>query len=325
MQYVRLGKTGIKVSRICLGAAFRGYWHGQNDEKSCLEVIQRAVDRGCNFIDCANIYFQGRSEEVLGKAIKMMKNRDDLVITSKVRSIVGEGPNDKGLSRIHIMREVDRSLQRMGLDHIDLYQLHNFDPDTPLEETLSAMNDLVRQGKVRYVGVCNFNAAQVVDALWTAEKVGLDTFAVLQNQYNLLHRWKIEPELLPLCGKRGLGLMTFSPIAVGLLTGRFRLGQPPEKGSPWESQYDFKAAFSERAERIVEKLIEMATERGSTPAQIAIAWILDHPEVTSPIIGPDLPDHVDEVFGALDFKLTQEERKSLDDLSQWDIPSNYLS
>jgi aryl-alcohol dehydrogenase-like predicted oxidoreductase len=325
MQYVRLGKTGVKVSRICLGTAFRGYWHGQNDERSSLDAFRRAIDLGCNFIDCANIYFAGRCEELVGKAIKEAGNRDDLVITSKVRSPVGEGPNDSGSSRLHIMREVEKSLKRMQLDHIDLYQLHAYDPETPLEETFSAMNDLVRQGKIRYVGVCNFSAAQVMEALWTAEKVGLDTFASLQSHYNLLRRWEIEPELMPLCRERGLGLITFSPLAVGLLTGRFRRGQPPAAGSPWESQYNFKESLTARGDAVIGKLVEIAGERNATPAQIAIAWILDHPEITAPIIGPDLPEHVEETFGALEVELTEEERQSLDGLSQWVAPSTYLA
>ena len=186
---------------------------------------RRLIDLGCNFLDCANFYFQGRCEELLGKAIK--GKRDNLVITTKVWSQIGDGPNDRGLSRFAIMREIERSLKRLNTDYVDIYLLHNWDPDTELDETLRAFDDLVRQGKVRYVGACNFTAAQVVKALWTADRGGLDPLFTLQNQYNLLHRWQIEPELLPLCRQYGLGMMTYSPLAVGLLSGRFRRGQKP--------------------------------------------------------------------------------------------------
>ena len=325
MQYVRLGKSGVKVSRICLGTAFRAWWDGHIDENTCIENIQRAVDLGCNFLDSANSYFVGRCEELVGKAVKLMKNRDDLILTSKVHSMMGDGPNDYGLSRFHIMREAENSLRRMGVDHIDLYQLHRYSPETPLEETFAAMNDLVRQGKVRYVGVCNFSAANVMEALWTAEKVGLQTFVSLQNHYNLLHRWEVEPELLPLCRERGLGMMTYSPLAVGLLSGDFRRGERPVGRSPWATHYNLDRALSEGRDRVIDKVVELSKERGVAPSQIATAWILDHPEVTSPIIGPDLPEHVEEAFGSLDVQLTEEERRSLDELSQWVAPTRYLS
>ena len=170
MDYVRLGRAGVKVSRLCLGTAFRGYWHGHTDEATAVCTVETALDLGCNFLDCANFYFQGRCEELLGKAIK--GKRDDLVITTKVWSQIGEGPNDRGLSRFAIMREIERSLKRLNTDYVDIYLLHNWDPDTELDETLRAFDDLVRQGKVRYVGACNFTAAQVVEALWTADRGG---------------------------------------------------------------------------------------------------------------------------------------------------------
>lgn len=325
MQYVRLGKSGVKVSRICLGTAFRAWWDGHIDENTCIENIQRAVDLGCNFLDSANCYFGGRCEEVVGKAVKIMKNRDELILTTKVHSMMGDGPNDYGLSRFHIMREVENSLRRMGTDHIDLYQLHRYSRGTPLEETFAVMNDLVRQGKVRYVGVCNFSAANVMEALWTAERVGLQTFVSLQNHYNLLHRWEVEPELLPLCREHGLGMMTYSPLAVGLLSGHFRRGEIPIESSPWATQYNLDEALSERRGRVIERVVELSKERGVAPSQIATAWILDHPEVTSPIIGPDLPEHVEEAFGSLEVQLTEEERRSLDEFSQWVTPTRYLS
>lgn len=317
MEYRRLGKAGVKVSRICLGTAFRG---GQ-DEKVCTQVIERAVDLGCNFIDCANNYGRGRSEMILGKAIK--GKRDDLVLTTKVWTPTGEGPNDRGLSRFHIMREVERSLERMRTDHVDIYYLHSVDPETPIEETLRSMEDLVRQGKVRYVGASNYTARGVTALLWTADVGGFEPIVCLQNQYSLLNRREIEPELLPLCQRYGLGLMTYSPLAVGLLSGRFRRGQKPPEGTPWTGER-LDRALSEQGDQVVQKLIDIAADRGRTPAQVAIAWILDHAEVTAPIIGPDLPEHVDEVFGALEFELTREERQALDEVSQWEEPGRNL-
>ncbi|MBM3277529.1 MAG: aldo/keto reductase [Candidatus Handelsmanbacteria bacterium] len=316
MEYRKLGQAGVKVSRICLGTAFRAFWNGQSDEGTCIKVIEKAIELGCNFLDCANYYFGGRCEEVLGRAVAGMGKRDDLFITSKVWSPIGEGPNDRGLSRFHIMREVERSLKRLRLDHLDLYLLHNWDAETPLEETLRAMDDLVRQGKARYVGACNFSAAQAVEALWVAQAGGYDPLACLQNHYNLLHRQECEPELLPRCRRHGLGMMTYSPLAIGLLSGRFRRGQTPPPNTPWSGgQYDFEKTMTPRADRVVQTLIDLAAARDATPAQVAIAWILDHPEISAPIIGPDYPEQVEEVFGALELKLTLEERAALDQAS----------
>ena len=316
MDYVKLGRSGLKVSRLCLGTAFRGYWNGHTDAETATETIRKAVEGGINFIDCANYYFQGRCEELLGRAVRDMGTRDDLVITTKVWSQIGEGVNDRGLSRFHIMREVERSLERMQLDYIDIYLLHNFDPDTPLDETLRAFDDLVRQGKVRYVGACNFTASQVVEALWVADQGGLDSWAILQNQYSLLHRNEIEPELLPLCERFGLGMMTYSPLAIGLLTGHFRRGRTPPADSPWARDADrFDHFMNERADQLVQKLVEIGQEQDRTAAQVAIAWLIDNPLITAPIIGPDRPEHVEEVLGALTVVLSSALRAELDALS----------
>ncbi len=318
MEYVQLGRLGVRVSRICLGVAFRG----QPDDGIAARVIERAIDLGCNFIDCANFYGKGRSEDVLGRA--MRGKRDDLFITTKVWSRIGPGPNDAGLSRYHIMREVERSLQRLGTDRIDLYLLHNWDPQTPLDESLRAMDDLVRQGKVVYTGACNFSATQVVEAMWTVQRLGLTPWACLQNQYNLLNRWEVEPELLPLVRRHSLGLMTYSPLAVGLLTGRFRRGQTPPADSPWgNGHWDFERAMSPQADGVVQELIDVGARHGKTPAQVAVAWLLAHPEVTAPMIGPDLPEHVDETFGALGWELPDEDLASLDQASKVDLPRRY--
>ncbi len=241
MEYRRLGQAGIKVSPICLGAGVRG----DLDEERFIRSIERAIDLGCNFIDCANNYGRGQSEILLGRAIK--GKRDSLVITSKVFTRVGPGPNDQGLSRSHIMREVERSLRKLQTDWIDIYYLHKVDPETRIEETLRTMEDLVRQGKVRYVGASNHTAAQVVELLWAADRLGLEPIVCLQNHYNLLHRWEVEPELLAVCRRYGLGLMTYSPLAVGLLSGRFRRGATPPADTYWDQQR-LQEALSERAD-----------------------------------------------------------------------------
>jgi len=316
MKYRRLGKAGVKVSRLCLGTGVRG----EMDEASLTQAIERAIDLGCNFIDCANNYGYGQSEIVLGKAIR--GKRDDLVITSKVWTPVGSGPNDQGLSRFHILREVERTLTKLGTDRIDVYYMHRVDPETDLDETLRTMEDLVRQGKVRYVGASNHNAAQVVELLWAADRLGLEPIACLQNQYNLLHRWTVEPELLALCRCYGLGLTTYSPLAIGLLSGRFRRGEEPP-GTFW-TQAHLDEALSKHGDQVVQTLIDRAAERSVTPVQMAIAWILDHPEVTAPIVGADRPEYVDDVFGALDVELTDEERETLDAVSAWESPGRYL-
>ena len=226
MEYRNLGKTGVKVSSICLGTAFRG----QDDEKICIQVIDRAIDLGCNFIDTA-LYGQGRSETIVGKALK--DKRDDIVLCTKVFALLGNSPNHSGLSRLNLMRTVEDSLKRLQTDHIDLYLLHRFDPETPLEETLRALDDMVRQGKVRYIGCSRFSAWKIMEALWTSDVRRLDPFVCIQNQYNLLNRWELEPNLMPLCREHGLGIMVYSPLAIGLLSGRFRRGQEPPANTPW--------------------------------------------------------------------------------------------
>jgi aryl-alcohol dehydrogenase-like predicted oxidoreductase len=291
------------------------------DEAQLMRAIGRAIDLGCNFIDCANNYGQGQSETVLGRAIR--GKRDDLVITSKVYTPVGDGPNDRGLSRYHILREVERTLTKLGTDRIDIYYMHRVDPKTDLDETLRTMEDLVRQGKVRYLGASNHNAAQVIELLWAADRLGLEPVACLQNHYNLLHRWTVEPELLSLCRRYGLGLTTYSPLSIGLLSGRFRRGEEPPSGAFWTRARQDET-LSERGDRVVQTLIDLSAERGVTPAQMAIAWILDHPDVTAPIVGADRPEYVDDVFGSLEIELTDEEREALDMVSSWEAPVRYL-
>ena len=325
MEYRKLGGTGVKVSSACLGTAFRA----QDDEQVCIRVIDRALDLGCDFIDTA-FYGQGRSEEVVGKALS--GKRDGVFLCTKVFDTRRPGGNSSGLSRLHLMGAVEDSLKRLQTSHIDLYLLHTFDPHTPLEETLRALDDMVRQGKVRYIGCSNFKAWKVMQALWTSDRRNLESFVCIQDQYNLLNRWEIEPEMMPLCREHGLGIMTYSPLAIGLLTGQYRLGQEPPAGTVWSKtegrgfsahKYNFEEAMTERVDRVVQTLVDIGRRHGKTPAQAAIAWILDHPEVTAPILGADLPEHVDDAFGAIDWRLEAEDRRALDAVSTLEGPKKY--
>lgn len=309
MEYRPLGaNASVKVSRLCLGTAFRN----QKDEAVCIRTIERAMDLGCNFIDCANYYSRGWSETVLGKAIQ--GKREDLIITTKVWSPIGEGPNDRGLSAFHIMREAERSLVRLKTDYIDVYLLHHFDPAAGFEETLRAMDILMQQGKVRYIGCCNHTGAQIVEALWVSDRRGYAPYACIQNPYHLLERYKMETDLMPVTNRFGLGIMTYSPLAVGLLTGQFRRGQPLT--GMWANRKDrFMQYMTEQADAVIQAVVDVAQAHGATPAQIAIAWLL-HRDNVVPILGPDQPEHIDDVFGALDIRLSPEQRAKLDAISQ---------
>ena len=317
MDYRYLGKTGLRVSPICLGTAFRG----QADEGACIRTLDRAIDLGCNFIDTA-LYGQGQSEIIVGKALK--GKRDDIVLTTKVYATLGSSPNHSGLSRVNLLRAVDASLERLQTDYIDLYLLHTFDAHTPLEETMRALDDIVHQGKARYIGCSNFPAWKVMESLWISDRRNLERFVCLQYSYSLLSRTDVEPELLPMCRQMGLGMMAYSPLAVGLLTGRFRRGQLPAPDSPWgdnprqglsRSKYRFEEAMTAKADRVVKTLIDLGGKYGRSPAQVALAWILDHEELTAPIVGADLPEHVDEAIGATGWRLEAEDRRLLDDVS----------
>ena len=308
MEYRRLGSSGLKVSRICYGAGVRGAL----DEARFVRSLEHAIELGCNFIDCGNTYGHRQSETLLGRTIKPY--RDDLVITTKVSTPVGQGPNDRGLSRYHVMREVERSLRKLDTDRIDVYYLHHPDPSTEPDETLRALDDLTRQGKVRYVGASNHSGAQVVELLWTAQRLGAAPVVCLQNEFSLLRRRRVEEDLLPVVRRFGLGLVAYSPLFVGLLAGQLRRGAEPPPGGYWTRE-QLDAALTPRIEAVLQTVTRLAAERGCTPAQLAIAWLLDHPELTAPITGADTPEYVDEVLGALHIKLTEEERLHLDKIS----------
>ncbi len=318
MNYVNFGNAGVKVSQLALGLGLRG----QSDEAAAAHMIETAIDRGVNFIDCANIYGPrddraniGRSEVVLGKAIN--GKRDDLVITSKVASAVGKGPNDRGLSRFHILREVEHSLRRLDTDHIDIYLVHVFDDSTPLDETLRALDDLVHAGKVRYIGCCNYKAWQVCRALWISDSLNLIPYMCVQNPYSLLNRG-LESEMFGLVRDQGLGLMAYSPLGVGLLSGAYVPGQPAPAGSLYATRRtdQYEAMMAGETGRVIGRLIELANELGKTPAQLALAWVLSHPEVSVAIMGGDTVEHLENNLGAVGWTLDPAVRAELDTVSQ---------
>jgi len=318
MQYVNFGSAGVKVSRVALGLGLRG----QSDEKAARELVAATLDQGVNLFDCANIYglgddrrVRGTSEMLLGKALQ--GRRDEVVITSKVRGAVGDGPNDQGLSRYHILREAERTLTRLNTDRIDVYLIHGPDGTTPLEETLRALDSLVQQGKVRYVGVCNQQAWQIVQTLRVQERLNAAPLITLQNPYNLLNR-DLEREIFPMVAEMGLGLMVYSPLAVGLLSGAYRPDTLPDENSLWggRRQHAFQTVVRDRVADVIREVITVADRIGATPGQVAQAWILSHPEVTCIISGADIPAHIEDTVGSVELELPIEEVRRLDAVSK---------
>jgi len=310
MQYTKLGSTGLEVSRICLGTMSFGNteeWMVEIDEARA--IVRRALDLGVNFFDTANLYSNGRSEMIVGELLK--NQRDDVVIATKVRLKVGEGPNKEGLSRYHILQQVRKSVKRLQTDRIDLYQIHRWDHATPIKETLLALNDLVRQGTVGYIGASSMWAWQFAKALLTSDQFGIARFVSMQNHYNLCYREE-EREMIPLCKDQGIGLIPWSPLARGFLTGRYRRGKTPSS-----SRYKTDKYFAERFFRpedfdVVERTEEVAKEKGATAAQVALAWLL-HKGVSAPIIGATKVEHLEEAVGSLDVQLSDDDMKRLEE------------
>lgn len=326
MDYVNFGSTGLRVSPLALGLGLRG----QGDLSAAQRMIEHALDQGINLIDCANVYGTldvpesvGQSEQALGKALK--GRREEVVITSKVASRMGPGPNDEGLSRSHIMRAVEHSLKRLETDYIDVYLVHVFDEQTPLEETVRALDDLIRSGKVRYVGCCNFAAWQVCRALWVADEVRAIPFMCVQNPYSLLNR-QLETEMFGLLRDQGLGAMAYSPLAVGLLSGTYVPGQPAPAGSLWATRMAdaYDRVMAGPAGEVVSTLVARAADLGKSPAQLALAWILAQPEMTIAISGCDTADQIDDVIGAVGWDLDDEIRQELSRLSAPFVGSSFL-
>jgi len=316
MDYIRLGSTGLKVSRICLGAMTYGSskWRPWVlDEEASRPLIKQAVEAGINFFDTADMYSLGGSEEVLGRALKDFgPPRDQLVIATKVFYPVGNDPNQRGLSRKHIVHAFDNSLRRLGMDYVDLYQIHRFDPETPIEETLEALHNLVRAGKVLYLGASSMAAWQFTKMLYTAEARGWTRFVTMQNHYNLIYREE-EREMIPLCLEEGIGVLPWSPLARGLLAGKRRPETARSKTDTFGKQI-YGDELSRADARVIERLEEVATKQGVAPAQVALAWLLQKPGVIAPIIGASKSHHIEEALRALTLRLTPEAITTLEEL-----------
>lgn len=320
MEYVNLGSTGLRISRVVLGCGNFGgigsapefFGQGESEEEA-FALMDRAFDMGINLFDTADAYGGGRSEETIGRWLgtKGPRVRDQVLLSSKVFNPVGDGPNDRGLSRRHIRRQVERSLRRLGAETLDLYLIHEPDPFTPLEETLGVLDDLVHAGKVHYVGASNMSASITREALGVAEARDLVRFQWVQNPYSLLERGD-EDELLPLCATEGLGYTPFSPLAGGLLTGKYRLDEDYPQGSRMTKRPEpYLHLWTESTFAGLERLSEAAAERGVSTPGLALAWVMSHPLVTAPIVGPRRPGHFAPVEEALATPLTGSERDEI--------------
>jgi aryl-alcohol dehydrogenase-like predicted oxidoreductase len=308
-----LGRTGIRVSPLCLGSMMFGSW-GNPDEDECVRMVHTALDAGINLVDTADVYDQGVSERIVGRALA--GRRDDVVLATKFHNPMGDDPNQRGNSRRWIVRAVEDSLRRLGTDWIDLYQVHRPDPDTDIDETLGALSDLVRQGKVRAIGTSTFPAAELVEAQWVAERRGRERFATEQPPYSILARG-VEADVLPTCRRYGLGVIVWSPLNGGWLTGKYRRGAAPPPGSRAERKpdhFDYGDPVRERKLDLVEALADLAAEAGLSLTHLAQAWVLEHPAVTSAIVGPRTPGQLADVLGAADVVLEDAVLDRIDEL-----------
>ncbi len=316
MEYVNLGKTGMKVSRLCLGMMSYGSKQWRDwilEEEGSKPFIQRALDAGINFFDTADVYSLGESERVTGNLFRSLGvKRENIVIATKVNGQMSDDINDKGLSRKHIMDSIDKSLQRLQMDYVDLYQIHRWDHEVPIEETLEALNDVVRAGKARYIGASSMFAWQFAKALHTSEKHGWTQFISMQNHYNLAYREE-EREMIPLCVDQGIGLIPWSPMARGFFAGNRKRGGGGETARAKSDPFANGLYFRDEDFVVADRVAEVAQERGVTGSQMALAWILSKPYVHSPIIGATKMDHLDQAIAALDIKLSDEEIKRLEE------------
>ncbi|MER8010629.1 MULTISPECIES: aldo/keto reductase [unclassified Streptomyces] len=311
MQYVKLGSTGLDVSRICLGCMTyglpdRGVHEWTLGEEDSRPLIRQALEAGINFFDTANVYSDGTSEEIVGKALREYANRDEIVLATKAHGRTRPGPNGAGLSRKAIMTEIDHSLGRLGTDYVDLYQIHRFDPHTPVEETMEALHDLVKAGKVRYIGASSMYAWQFSKMQYTAERHGWTKFVSMQNHYNLLYREE-EREMLPLCADQGVGVLPWSPLARGRLTRDW--GTVTDRSA----NDDFGSRLYPEGDRtIVEAVTRIANDRGVPRAQVALAWLLHQETVVAPIIGAAKPHHIEDAVAAVELRLSEKEIEELE-------------
>jgi aryl-alcohol dehydrogenase-like predicted oxidoreductase len=314
MDYVRLGATGLKVSRLCLGCMTYGSskWRPWVlDEEAAMPFFRKAVEAGINFFDTADVYSQGESERVTGKALKEYAKRHEVVIATKVNGPMGQDANNRGLSRKHILDGIDRSLQRLGVDYVDLYQIHRFDYETPIEETLEALNDVVRAGKARYIGASSMYAWQFMKMLGVSRANGWTPFVSMQPQYNLVYREE-EREMLPLCRDQGIGVIPWSPLARGFLAGG---RAAPKEGNTERARTDEfspRLYYRDADFQVVDTVTEIARARGLSNMQVALAWVLKDPAITAPIIGASKLGHLEEAVSALDVELSDDEVKALE-------------
>ena len=324
MDYVNLGRTGVKVSPLCLGCMNFGL---RATEEESIPVIQHAIDNGVNFIDTANIYGlmptdppmgegPGRSEEIVGKALKQSSRRDWVVLATKVHATMRpDDPNGSGITRRHIIAEVEQSLRRLGTDYIDLYQLHAPMTEAAHDESFRALDDLVRSGKIRYFGTSSFPAWRIMEGLHISAQLGLNRLVSEQPQYNLLNR-RIEREVVPMAQAHDVAILPWSPLAMGFLTGKYSRDDAPPEGSRFSSPLNWLHYMGDRAHNLLDVMREMAAEKGCTVSQLAIAWVMNQPAVTSVIIGPRTVDQLDDNLGALYVKITDEERERLNKVTK---------
>jgi aryl-alcohol dehydrogenase-like predicted oxidoreductase len=314
MDYYKLGNTGLDISPLCLGCMTfgiptRGSHEWTLDEEKSRPILQRAIEAGINFFDTANVYSDGTSEEIVGRALKELARRDEVVIATKVHGPMRKGPNGGGLSRKAIFTEIDASLKRLGTDYVDLYQIHRFDPEVPIEETLEALHDVVKAGKARYIGASSMYAWQFATMLHVAEANGWTRFVTMQNYVNLLYREE-EREMLPLCEAEGIGVIPWSPLARGRLTRDW--DDTTERSQTDKFGKTLYAATADADRTVVEAVAAIASERGVPRAQIALAWVLSKPEVSAPIVGASKVSHLDDAIAALDIQLSDEEIERLE-------------
>ncbi|MCI0576655.1 MAG: aldo/keto reductase [Chloroflexi bacterium] len=315
MEYVNLGRSGLKVSRICLGTMTYGTPKWRDwvlDEEASRPFIRRALEMGINFFDTADSYSNGVSEEVVGRALRDFVNRQEVVIATKVYFHVGEGPNGGGLSRKHIMEGLDNSLRRLGLDYVDLYQIHRWDYATPIEETMAALHDVVKAGKALYIGASSMFAWQFAKAQHTADLHGWTRFVSMQNHLNLVYREE-EREMVPLCIDQGVGVIPWSPLARGFLAGNRSRKGGGETARAKSDAYAHNMYYQPEDFDVVDRVAELATQRGVAPAQIALAWLLHKPGITAPIIGASKMDHLEDAIAAAQIQLSAEEIKRLEE------------
>jgi aryl-alcohol dehydrogenase-like predicted oxidoreductase len=313
-EYRNLGRSGLKVSQACLGAMnFGEDEHAPCDETEARRIIDAFLDAGHNFIDTANVYTGGQSERVVGRAIA--SKREQVVLATKGRGPQGPGPNDAGLSRLHLTRALEASLRRLGTDYVDLYQVHAWDPDTPIEETMATLDTFVRDGKVRYIGCSNFTGSQIVEAQWAASRANLTPFISLQPRYSLIAR-EIESDVLPAAQRHGLGAMVYSPLGGGILTGKYQRGVDPEPGTRYGRRPGWSAALSDQNLEIAEAVKKVAADLGCTPTALSLAWVRGRRGVTSVIIGPRTLKQLEENLPGFDLELTDEVVHQLNEISR---------